>query len=561
MPPTTLETLTGGHLAWLREQGRPAAIGPVRLVLRHRADHIDDELTRWRVGDLVEVVAEVIGASLAGGAAQPDEVVTAMETFLEYLDATGQLHAGSDPLGELLGALGEIGELADVMASGDVLGDVDDDALGGRLSLPPGFAAPPVRLAPEDELAAAARVAPAMARLAAFVAWVGDGRPLDDDGELIPADAEALAGVLGLDPVEPSGDPELDLVVEWAVEAGFVDHLGAALSPTRSGREIDAQPLAAWLEAFDALLELGVVDLGGNGPPWGQALDAGMPELVVLAHLRGHPMVLDELVELFWEQEADDFTELADGDPDVLAGLRQAVDEGAWQVVEALAGLGVVAVEGRSLCITPLGALAAVRLLRDDGHDVPVIGELAGADAARLLDECGEMEPDQAEAELAAWLEARNLDDAVGELANAARQRSAWGRRPMLLLALGQLGDAAAEAVRAQRSDPVLRPYATTWLIDRGLEDRHALSAEDMATLTAEQLAAILAVAGPDDLVETLSELGPPAEQVQAIEAIWRVEGPAVAGVLAAIGSHHRTKVVAKAARRAGFKRRSAGLS
>jgi hypothetical protein len=76
-----------------------------------------------------------------------------------------------------------------------------------------------------------------------------------------------------------------------------------------------------------------------------------------------------------------------------------------------------------------------------------------------------------------------------------------------------------------------------------------------------DQLAAALAGGGPDALVGILAELGPPHEQVEVLEAIWRVETPAVDDVLAAIGRHHDAKIVAKAARKAEFKRRSAGLA
>jgi hypothetical protein len=61
-------------------------------------------------------------------------------------------------------------------------------------------------------------------------------------------------------------------------------------------------------------------------------------------------------------------------------------------------------------------------------------------------------------------------------------------------------------------------------------------------------------------VIDFLTELGPPPEQVRVVDAIWRVESPAVSDVLGAIGRPHDARTVAKAARRAQFKRKSAGL-
>jgi hypothetical protein len=58
---------------------------------------------------------------------------------------------------------------------------------------------------------------------------------------------------------------------------------------------------------------------------------------------------------------------------------------------------------------------------------------------------------------------------------------------------------------------------------------------------------------------DLLAELGPPAEQVRVLDAIRRVDTLVVDDVLEAVGDHYGVKAVAKAARRAAFKRRSSG--
>src|SRR5437868_3419534 len=135
---------------------------------------------------------------------------------------------------------------------------------GGRLSLPGDFAPPPVILAPTDELARAALAAPAVQRLASFVGWVGDGRRLDAQGELTALQVRELVRALGVEELEPSGDRELDelveaasvsLVVEWAELSGLVSVDGSDLNAARSARELSADPPAFWQAACEARVD------------------------------------------------------------------------------------------------------------------------------------------------------------------------------------------------------------------------------------------------------------------------------------------------------------------
>jgi hypothetical protein len=164
----------------------------------------------------------------------------------------------------------------------DLLGEDDDGPeagalvfqLGGRLDLPEGFAAAPVRLASRAELAVAAWASPAVARLAAFVSWVGKGRQLADD-ELSASDARELASILGVEAREVLNDEagqmpdqaEAWLVLEWALLAGFVVQRGRKLFRTARGREMGADPMATWEAAFEALMELAWSTLKATVPP------------------------------------------------------------------------------------------------------------------------------------------------------------------------------------------------------------------------------------------------------------------------------------------------------
>lgn len=251
----------------------------------------------------------------------------------------------------------------------------------GRLSLPSDFLPPPVRLASREHLAAAARDTPAMTTLRAFVDWVGKGRSLNDDGDLAADAVREVATLLNLtvpgafdDDLDVSSEQaEAQLIVDWAVLAGFVYQRGPRLYRTGLGKDLDRDPLAAWHAVFESRLEMGVVDLDGNGPPWGATVDDAMADLVVVAHLRTESMTLREVVDDLCEQEADllEFTQ----EPELGDGLREAIAEDVHRMVEALTDLGVIALEDGSVRCTKLGAWASVALMRSDGIDVRVVEE------------------------------------------------------------------------------------------------------------------------------------------------------------------------------------------
>src|SRR6202022_2370980 len=103
-------------------------------------------------------------------------------------------------------------------------------ALGSppRLSLPPAIPLPVVALLPEEELARAAREAPLMTRLAAFVDWVGSGRKLTDSGRIKLRDVPELVEVLRLGVLPPGFAPRSsrDLPeMDWAYALVYAGRL------------------------------------------------------------------------------------------------------------------------------------------------------------------------------------------------------------------------------------------------------------------------------------------------------------------------------------------------
>jgi hypothetical protein len=71
------------------------------------------------------------------------------------------------------------------------------------------------------------------------------------------------------------------------------------------------------------------------------------------------------------------------------------------------------------------------------------------------------------------------------------------------------------------------------------------------------QLAALTAY---NALVDALELVGGQTAQVAWIETVWRAPSPATTIVLVALGKVHPVKAVAKAARKASFKRQSATI-
>jgi hypothetical protein len=117
--------------------------------------------------------------------------------------------------------------------------------------------------------------------------------------------------------------------------------------------------------------------------------------------------------------------------------------------------------------------------------------------------------------------------------------------------------DIAAPEVRKLSTEPASRGFALCWLVDHGLEDPQALFDPDDVASFVDVLAQRLVTAGPQGLCDTLALAGGHESQVRAIGQLWRSPSPTTDTVLAAIGELHSTKVVAKAARKARFQRRS----
>ena len=394
---------------------------------------------------------------------------------------------------------------------------------------------PPVRLAPREELALSARVAPLL-RAARLVAWwaAGGQQPATGDGLRAAAAAAAMT--------------ELELTVgeldvAWRVAAG-TGMLEVSSGQAAAGQRVDVlasgtadEVLAVWNDALTVML--GAEDLDG---------------MATALYTVGSPVKMDALFEAYMAAAGSRERRGAPGsaDDDLAAGLSSAL--------EALADLGVVELGtedtagGLTVTLSRLGVWGMHRHLRAQGWHVPVLGSGARGGAAALLATLASSDAEDGEAEIAAWLAARAPGRAARELIDAAR-RGTPGLRGAGFAVLDRIGEAAVPAVRAALEDPVLRAHAAVWLHEHGEEAE--LGPGERAWLLVDLGAGLLEEADPRDVVVELLPDLPPKAQADMVAGLWEVDHPAVTDLLTALSDHHPDPAVARAARKAAFKARS----
>jgi Plasmid pRiA4b ORF-3-like protein len=463
---------------------------------------------------------------------------------------------------------------------------------------PPQF--PPVELPTLEELQVAAAAAPTVRRLRALVEWVGQGRKLTPNGNLTVADGKELASVLGLvDPdrlastrVGSSRDiAGLELLLGWAREIRLARVHKGRLVPVKQHQRLLDDPLELTSQAVSALPSLDwgpLTDMIQSSFPGGLA--EALVDLLALLYAPEEPVTMEDLARHVWEEHVEGI--LDEEAPSRIQLWRLATAVETTQLLSHLQGLGMVehahgaGSEGEPertgavgdhgeepaspadaylsslaklpLRLTSLGTWQANVLLRAAGAVAPVIGELAGADAAALIEGVAGYDEHACRAELRAWCQERG-DAASRELAAYVRAASGFEQRMLAFAALSEAGPAAEAEVRPMLADPSLRPHAQHWLVENGFEDERSLDPASAMLLMTETLATILDTDGPAGLVEHLEQLGSPAEQAAVLDDLWRARTPHVAAVLEATGKAHPNAKVAKAARKAAFKLRSSG--
>ncbi|MFF1697415.1 hypothetical protein ACFVXC_28010 [Streptomyces sp. NPDC058257] len=474
---------------------------------------------------------------------------------------------------------------------------------------------PPVLLHSEAELARAALATPLLSRAARLARWAGPDTRVGAGGELVEEQLPAAVAELGLEADDPDSVAYASEAWRVAVDTGLVDvtdadeaegedapgtvTAGEDLAALTSGSPQDI--LGVWLGALDTvygdatvpdmdnlldvLEENGEIDfeeLGWDPQAEADFLDGVLGNLylltagdagasegpVPLPALAASMIVPDDMGEPtddILEQVSDAMMKLDDQfrlfEPLGLVEY-QPVDEALMaDIDEAEAPLpdddedvtryGMVR-------LTPLGVYGIRARMLEAGVDAPAVGDLAGKGADGLLEGTAGFPQAAAQAEIEQWLAGHEPLEAARELLSAARggDEGAPLRRLRCQQALSLVGRTAEPALREVLDDAELGGLARVWLAEHGAADVPAPSEALVFWLTIDTIAAQLAAEGNSDelqgLVEGLSE-----QHSGFFAAAWRVEHPATADVLEAMGRLHPDKKVAKEARKAAFKARS----
>ncbi|RST21781.1 hypothetical protein EF908_20115 [Streptomyces sp. WAC04770] len=478
---------------------------------------------------------------------------------------------------------------------------------------------PPVRLNSEAELARDALAAPLFVRAVRLARWAGPETRVGAGGELVEAQLPAAAEHLGL-PADEEGAAYASEAWRLAVDTGLLDVTdpegegedddaegtvtageNLALLTTGSPQEI----LAIWLDGLDAvhadatapllddfadlvgedgsidfdaldwdpeeetefldgvLGNLYLLTLADNGagdapvplPALAASMivpdDMGEPTDDILEQVSEAMMRLDDQFRLL---EPIGIVEYQPVDEALMAEAGDPADTAAGADEEDVTRYGMVR-------LTPLGLYGIRARMLEAGVAAPAVGDLADKGADALLDGIAYYPEAAARAEIQLWLAGRGADGAVpaaAELLAAARgtDEGAPLRRLHCQQALVLAGEAAEPAVRAVLDDPELGGLARVWLAEHGATDVPAPSEAMVFWLAIDTIAAQLDADGELDELQGLVE-GLSAQHSGFFDEVWRVDHPATAEVLEAMGRLHSDKKAAKDARKAAFKARS----
>ncbi|MER7201523.1 hypothetical protein CG723_07450 [Streptomyces sp. CB01635] len=470
---------------------------------------------------------------------------------------------------------------------------------------------PPARLRSEAELARDALATPLLSRAVRLARWAGPATRVGAGGELVEEQLPAAALELGLG-ADAEGAADASEAWRVAVDTGLVEIVdeeegtvaaGEDLAVVASGSPQDI--LALWLGALDTALadasipdlddlvdvleETGEVDFSQlDWDPEAEAefLEGVLGNLYLLTVTEGGagdepvplpalaasmivPDDMGEPTDDVLEQVSDAMLKLDDQFRLLVpVGLveYQPVDEAL--MAEIGEGEGVNEPEAFDdsdvtrygmVRLTPLGLHGVRARMIDAGLDAPVVGDLADKGADTLLDGTSSFPQAAAQAEIEQWLARRQPLVAARELLAAARGADAGAplRRLRCQQALSLVGREAEPALREVLDDAELGGLARVWLAEHGASDVPAPPESLIFWLTVDTIAAQLALEGNSDELQGLVE-GLAAQHRGFFAAAWKVEHPATADVLEAMGRLHPDKKVAKEARKAAFKARSA---
>lgn len=217
-------------------------------------------------------------------------------------------------------------------------------------------------------------------------------------------------------------------------------------------------------------------------------------------------------------------------------------------VPEPLTGLGLVRQE-EPHTLSWLGLWAARLVIAETtGQEIPVMGELAEADAANLLHGLRSYPRSERDEELAGWLKHRERAAAAFEIASVLGEVSPLSRAVGVELLSSSLGDEGRLALSGLLEEPRLGAVIAARI---GRDDRRT-APEELAWVLVDMTAALLEFGGETgEVIESVS-LGMDAEgQAGTIAILAFGEHPWTGRVLRVFIDHHPDTRVVAAARKA----------
>ncbi|MEU7106893.1 hypothetical protein ABZ951_17795 [Streptomyces sp. NPDC046215] len=388
-------------------------------------------------------------------------------------------------------------------------------------------------------------------------------------GGLSAEGAERAAAALGLTVRQVRSDWDRSRL------AGLIEFHGDTARPgwrLQAWDRDDGAVLRGWVALFDAWSLAHPAPDGTDATIAAEVVEAA-PQLLSVMHLSAGPVSVAMLLDLLQQRVAEIRAERcevpydaqppapapapAPDGPDPLAGLLDWALSGLASVGALVMRDGDPAAPGdtREALLTPLGNWAVwVKLEQICVAAQSPAGNIE-LSAEAMLRGCADLTPGPARAEYRAWLAARPVRSALGELLDAARGDDALVRG-LAFEALRAVGAPAEPAVRAAADEPCLRPYALLWLAEhegRDAEQAAEVLTREEATWLWVDTAAAVADHGESRLLVRHLDSAVQGTVPGLLEEVRAVGHPRTVQVLVALAAAHPDPALAKAVRRAAF--------
>lgn len=394
-----------------------------------------------------------------------------------------------------------------------------------------------------------------------------DSASPDGKGTLSDSTAELAAEELGLTPAQVRAD------WDTARLAGLVEVHGDSARPgwrLRAWDRDDSAVLRGWVALFDAW-SLAHPEPREHEPSAVAEVVSAMPQVLSFLQLSAGPVPVEQLLDLLGQRVTELRTERCEipfgpqpepvQQPPAADTPDTPLDPLLDWALHALASVGALTYGDAQATLTPLGSWAVwVKLEQICVAAQSPAGNIEQP-AEDMLRGCSQLRPNAARAEYRAWLAARTVGTAVGQLIDAARGEDAL-LRGLAFEALRVVGAPAEPDVRAVADEATLRPYALLWLAEHdGIdpEDAHEVLTREEATWLWVDSAAAVADHGEAPLLVRHLESAIQPTVPMLLDEVRAVGHPRTVQVLVALAAAHPDPALAKAVRRAAFQVHTGG--